>query len=99
MKFELVNDKMIVAFDTDLVASYVKEILKEVREKLEGEKYGELEVDIADVKVVDSLGINFLVGLYKVCSKNNHKFKVVGVSDTIKRLFTLYNLCGYFNVS
>lgn len=99
MNFTQTENTLTLSFEEDLVAAFVKKEVDSLSKKLQSYSYIELVVDLSVVEVVDSLGINLLVGFYKECKKMSRGFKVKGSSESIKRLFSLYNLSGYFNIS
>ncbi len=97
MKHELSNANLVVMPDDPLSAATVKEAFEEMQRLFaEPAAFQSLTVDLSAVKIIDSLGVNLLVGLYKEASKQSKAFKVIHCAQPIRRLFDLYKLSGYF---
>jgi anti-anti-sigma factor len=83
----------------DLIASHVDKLVSQINTACkENENYDSVEMDLTNVKEIDSLGINFIVGLYKQLTEEEIKFFVSNTSRQIKNLFNLFKLSSYFEV-
>lgn len=93
------NNNMLLQLKGDLVASRVKELVEKAKHFIEtDETFNEVVLDIKNVKIIDSIGISFIVGLYKSIASNGRKFKVTGTSEEINQLFTLMKLDEVFEI-
>lgn len=89
--------KLILKIESDLIASNVRGIMEEAKVLInQPGDFFEIVVDIGIVRVMDSMGISFLVGLYKTASSNGKSFVVVGANDDMKKLFKLMKLDEVF---
>lgn len=82
----------------DLVASSVEAAKRSLLRALEGTE-GRVILDMALVKVVDSMGITLVLGLFKTCLGKGLDFEVVNLSPDIHRVFKLFNLTKFFQVT
>ena len=93
------NDQLTITLEQDLVAANASQILSDIQTVMgDTQNISQLVADITKVKVMDSLGVNLLVGVYKQCSECNWAFRVAGASPSILRLFSLYKLTSYFGI-
>ena len=95
-----VNEKSLeIILDNDLVASFLDDQLAAAKDILKNNsEQTEIVLNMQNVKEIDSLGINLVVGLYKQVTSEQKKFKVKNVSKPIKNLFNLFKLSTYFEV-
>ncbi|MBD3243913.1 MAG: STAS domain-containing protein [Chitinivibrionales bacterium] len=71
------------------------ELFSELREDL-SEKPAKLIMDLSEVRVVDSMSLGLLVGLYLRCQELDVQFHFVGVSPEVRKLFEATNLDKVF---
>jgi anti-anti-sigma factor len=94
------GDTLQITLEDDLVAANTSQTLAHIQGLLGNHTdCNTVVVNISDVSVMDSLGVNLLVGLYKHCTEKNCSFKVAGASPAILRLFSLYKLTAYFGIT
>ena len=99
MKHELSGTELVIVPDDPLAVATIKPLHDQmIHYFADPEKFQKLVIDLAGVKVIDSLGVNLLVGLYKECRKYGKAYQVSHCSQSIRRLFDLYKLTGYFGV-
>ncbi len=88
-----------VFVEEDLLSTSVDRLLSEWKGLLEkAENLGSISVDISKVNIIDSRGLNLLIGFYKECMKRQWSFRVVGCSKDIKRMFSLLKLSERFGI-
>lgn len=52
-----------------------------------------IEIDMSEVKIMDSSGIGLILSLFKECEENkNIQFRIINCTDNIKQLITLLKL-------
>lgn len=86
-----------LATQGNLVASTVDAHRKAAMEALAG-PCAEVVLDLAASEVVDSLGITYLLGLYKTCQQRRIPFRVVRANPDLMRVFRLFNLQKIFSI-
>ena len=100
MESRIIGEALEITFNKDLVASNLDEQLTTAKSFLaENQEVKEVKINMENVKEIDSLGINLIVGLYKQVSKDDKKFSVINTSKQIINLFNLFKLSSYFDVS
>lgn len=94
------NEKQIILkLGDDLIASNVKRFNLSLMDMLEDEyEQEELVVDLEGTENIDSVGVTFIVNLYKNARSNSKHFKVIHSSDDIKQLFKLMKLDEFFEL-
>ena len=93
------NGGTTVFVEEDLLSTSVDRLLAEWKNLVEGaENTSAVQVDISKVNIIDSRGLNLLIGFYKECTKRQWPFKVVGSSKDIKRIFSLLKLSERFGI-
>ena len=99
MKHELSGTELVIVPDDPLAVATIKPLHDRMLHYFaDPGKFQKLVVDLADVKVIDSMGVNLLVGFFKECRKHGKAYRVSHCSLSIRRLFDLYKLTGYFGV-
>lgn len=90
---EIIEDRMIVFLDDDLVAPNVKGF----NETVDGyfDSYSDLDevvLNLGAVKNIDSIGVTFVISFYKSVIKDGLGFTIADASDNVKQLFKLMKL-------
>ncbi|AIE58755.1 anti-sigma factor antagonist [Bacillus methanolicus] len=73
-----------------------------LREKLFpiSEKDGvQMIVDLSGVTYMDSTGLGVFVGVFKKVRSNNGKFKLIGLSSRLERLFKITGLADIIDIN
>ena len=82
----------------DIVASVVNELKAELKGVVEGD-LTTLVFDLAETKMIDSMGIGILIATYNSLKKRNVPMVLVRVSPEITSLLKNMRLNQYFNIS
>jgi len=61
--------------------------------------FEDLVIDLVNIKNIDSVGVTFVIGLYKRAESIKKGFSVSGASDDILSLFRLMKLDQFFETS
>lgn len=93
-----ISDKVMYLYMEDyLVANKVKDLIPETKEILSSNiNFEEVILDIKNVRIIDSIGISFIIGLFKTSKNNQKRFSVTGTNKDIKQLFELMKLNSLF---
>jgi anti-anti-sigma factor len=93
------NKSMHIKFEEDLIAPNVKEFEKKVTRYFEEEPdLEEVVIDMSSIKNIDSVGITFIIGMFRDVTKDGSLFKVTGCNNDIKQLFRLMKLDDFFDI-
>mgnify|MGYP000509375253 CR=1 FL=1 len=91
------ENKTIVKFDKDLVASVVPELKQELKGLLD--QGNDLAVDLQDINIVDSKGIGLLIATHNSLQENNKALEILNPSEDVFNLFKSMRLDKHFQIS
>jgi len=77
-----------VDLNGSLIYSTVSSILSESCKLLENHQASSININLADVKKIDSAGITLLLEWKRLCDKNNKSYQVVGAQEQAISLIT-----------
>lgn len=90
---EILDDKMIIYLKKNLIAQNVKNFNIKVIEYLEEiENIDEIILNLKNLENIDSVGVTFVIGLYKTVLKEGLGFKISSATENVKKLFKLMKL-------
>ena len=94
---EIKDNQLLLHLDEDLVANNIKELIPQTKQLLTSETdFEEVVLNFKDVKIVDSIGISFVIGLYKTTQSIYKTFKITGINQDIRNIFELMKLNNLF---
>lgn len=90
---EIVEDRMTIFLEDDLIAPNVKGFNASMSEYLlDADVLDEVVLNLGSVKNIDSIGVTFVIGLYKSVIKDGLGFAIADASDNVRQLFKLMKL-------
>jgi anti-anti-sigma factor len=92
------NTRAEVRLDGDLVSTATDRVREELRAVV-NDGVTELVLDMADVTVVDSVGLGLVIALHNTLTKGGGTIKVTNVSHDILDLFRSMRLDRHFPVA
>ncbi|MFZ5986437.1 MAG: STAS domain-containing protein [Bacillota bacterium] len=98
---KLLSDKTLVLQPvTELTADRVRDLVEKAKQFIDDkDDFFEVVLDIRNVKIIDSTGISFVVGLYKSVKKLEKGFRIEGVCTDIQKLFNVMKLDEVFKIN
>lgn len=90
-------NQTLVVLEGEIDAYTAPKVKEKVAPLLEGFT-GELVFDLSSVNYMDSTGLGMFVGFFKTVKSNNGVFRLVGLSDRLKRLFDITGLAGIMEI-
>ncbi len=85
--------------ETDLVASRIETLRDFFAEKLaEHEEVRHVILDVRGVDIVDSLGVNLLVGLYRQVTGASGTIEIVGAGERFMKVANFFRLPSIFSI-
>ncbi len=85
--------------DKDIIASNIPLMRNKLNSFLaEDPSWEELVFDCGRIKVLDSIGVNLIVNLFKEANKTKKKFKMVGCNDAILNVMKLFRMNEHFTM-
>ncbi|MBT2691372.1 anti-sigma factor antagonist [Bacillus sp. ISL-47] len=93
------NDMLIEAMVSGEIDAYTAPKLREELFPLTEKEGVEMVVNLSEVSYMDSTGLGVFVGVFKNVRANNGKFKIIGLSDRLKRLFEITGLADIIDIN
>ncbi|MCK8060791.1 MULTISPECIES: STAS domain-containing protein [unclassified Fusibacter] len=88
-----------LVLNDDLTANNVPVFNDEVDDNLKNSNsMDELVLDLVNTENIDSVGVTFVIGLYKRVKDEGKLFRVVGASQDVQSLFKLMKLDQFFEM-
>ncbi|MCW7755058.1 STAS domain-containing protein [Desulfobotulus sp. H1] len=91
------QDRTIVIPGVDIVASMANDFRTELQNLIQ-DSSGDIELDLAGVEMVDSVGIGVIIATHNSLTRQNRRLKVVNVARDIYSLFSTMRLDRHFSV-
>ena len=91
------QNTIIVTPEHDLVASFVTEFSNKLKLLIEGHPE-EVVIDLANVEMVDSLGMGVLIATHNTLADNGSKLKVINIKKDIYNAFVTMRLNHHFTI-
>lgn len=99
MLIQMMGDKVILQIKTNITVTNVKNLVEKLKKELDHkEDYAVLEFDLSQVSGIDSMGITFLIGVYKTLKSKGKKVILSGVTDAMLQLFKIMKLDEIFEI-
>jgi len=97
MKKNIENNLMKFIIESDLIAPNVKKMKDVLNDALnEIDEIDEVVIDLNGIENIDSVGVSFVVSLYKNISNVGLEFRIINASSDIIQLFKLMRLDEFF---
>ena len=95
----IIEDSIKITLTEGLTANNVPKFNESLKELLKpDEAFKALILDLSQIDNIDSVGVTFVIGLFKKMKNNEIAFKVSGASDDIISLFKLMKLDQFFEM-
>jgi len=86
--------------EENIVSTTVQELLEEFRKLFDkGVGSPTLRLDLGAVRIIDSQGLNLLIGLYRECERKEVALQVTNASEETRRLFRMFKLNQIFGTT
>lgn len=93
------DETLYIQPECDLIASQVASIRDTILEKLKSETgLSEIVLDVQNTEVVDSLGVNLIIGTYRQCESMSLKFEIINAGEKFIKVSDFFQFNSYFNV-
>ena len=100
MKMHRKDKTLYIVPECDLVASQVVKLRESILNKLKKEQSLEhIVLNVKDIDVVDSLGINLIIGIYRHGESLSISFEIVNASEKFIKISNFFKFEDFFNVS
>ncbi len=95
LKFDVENDKLIVALMGELDHHSAEEVRNRIDDRLDRDNINKLIMNFSGVTFMDSSGIGVVIGRYKKLNSRHGDICVVEINDRVKKVF---ELSGMFKI-
>ena len=93
MDTSIKDNRLEIRIAEDITSFWVKDKLDQMREAIERDNsYEEIVLDMEKVEVIDSIGLNLIIALYKTANQIRKSFKIIGLNGKVKKLFRILKL-------
>jgi anti-anti-sigma factor len=99
MKARQDNNTLILIPEEDLVASSIEKMRDSLLDELK--KYPDVKnvvLDATGIMVVDSLGVNLIIGLYRQTKAESKSFEIIGAGEKFMKVATFFRFPSLFNI-
>jgi len=85
--------------ETDLVASQMEEIRDYFMNELRNnDDTDQVTLDAKGIEIVDSLGVNLIIGLYRHVSTESKKFSVINAGEKFMKVANFFRFSTLFEI-
>ena len=100
MRISSTGEACEATFEENIVSTTVGDLLEQFRGYFAtGVEASRLILDLKTVRVIDSQGLNLIIGLYRECQRHEISLEVANPSEETKRLFRMFKLDRIFGSS
>lgn len=71
---------------------------KIIDDKLTNDKIENLTIDMGNLDFIDSSGIGFIIGRYKIVKKNNGNLNIINASQKVKKILDMSGMGKIINI-
>lgn len=86
-------ENKLVASDLEIIADAISEYLDD------SQTYDQVTLDLKNLEVIDSIGISWLIQMYKRFSEKGKSFNLIRVSEPIMELLKILRLDEIIDIS
>lgn len=99
MQKNVENNTVEILLEKDLTANNVDGFKKSITECInEVPDIDEMVLDLSETQNIDSIGVTFVVNLFKRMQNEGKIFRIIGASEDVKSLFKLMKLDQFFDL-
>lgn len=100
MEEQQLGDCMRLILIDGLTANNVEKFNQKIDDLFKSEMlFEEIVLDLVNIKNIDSVGVTFVISLYRRTESVHKKFSISGASDDILSLFKLMKLDQFFDMN
>ncbi len=100
MEEQLLGNCMRLIITEGLTANRVSDYTQKTEAMFDSDsKFESIVLDLSSTKNIDSVGVTFVISLYKASEEHNKAFSVSGASEDIMSLFRLMKLDQFFELN
>jgi anti-anti-sigma factor len=100
MKTVCQEKSLVLRPETDLIASQIEELRNAVLEQMK--KFPEVEsvvLDAEGIEIVDSLGVNLIIGIYRQAVADSKGFEVINAGSRFVKVAQFFRFFSLFTIN
>ncbi len=99
MEYRIEGDRLTLAPGTDLVASRIEALRDFFDESLRrNPDAGAVALDVTGIQIVDSLGVNLIVGLFRQTATEGRTMELTGAGPEFMKVANFFRLPALFTI-
>ena len=99
MNIQTQDETLHIAFAGDILSTNVQSLRPELMQALQkAEGITSVQADLQAARIIDSMGFNLLIALFRECEKRQLRFGVINPSPEVLRLIKFLNLADRFGL-
>ena len=100
MKAEMQEGRLVLQPGTDLIASRIEDLRNDVLAQMK--KYPDahaIVLDAAGIELVDSLGVNLVIGIYRQATADSKSFEVINAGSRFIKVARFFRFYALFSIN
>lgn len=99
MEYRIEGERLVLVPGTDLVASRIEALRDFFDESLRrNPDVGSVELDVIGIRIVDSLGVNLIVGLFRQTNAEQRPMELTGAGPEFMKVANFFRLPALFPI-
>lgn len=100
MEKEISNGILSIKLENDLTATNVRKIEQGIKSYVfdTNDEFSDVELDLSNVENIDSVGISFLIIIYKLAEKKQKTYKLININENVESILRLMKLDETFGL-
>ena len=98
LEYKQESDTLILTFLGDILSTNVNASMDEFNKIGDRNKVQNLQVNLEKVNMIDSQGLNLMIGIYQECLNKSINFTVSNVNDPVLKLLKFVKLDKKFGI-
>ncbi len=100
MRTKIEDQAIFLIPETDLVASRIEELRDFFSERMEARpEIDQIVLDVHGIDIVDSLGVNLIVGLYRQAAAEGKDIEIIGAGEKFMKVASFFRLTTILSIS
>lgn len=100
MKASLQENRLVLQPGTDLIASRIEQLRMEILTQLKQHPDAQaIVLDAAAIEIVDSLGVNLIIGMYRQAAADGKSFEVVNAGSRFIKVARFFRFFSLFSIN
>jgi len=101
MYSKIENQSLILVIDLDLIASNIEKIKNFLTNEFKiiaNSNINNIIFNVKGIDVIDSLGVNLIIGLYKQTLTESKNFEIIGAGKSFMKVASFFRFTSLFSV-